>query len=42
MSANGKKDSAKIYVVVAVVIAVFIIAEWASVFFLGRGPAGYP
>jgi hypothetical protein len=41
MSSNTKSN-ARIYVVVAVVVAVFIIAEWASVFFFGRGPAGYP
>ncbi|HKM75674.1 MAG TPA: hypothetical protein VJZ32_04585 [Candidatus Bathyarchaeia archaeon] len=41
MSSKGK-GSARIYVAVAAIIAIFIIAEWASVFFFGRYPAGYP
>ncbi len=41
MSSKGK-ESARIYVAVAAIIAIFIIAEWASVFFFGRFPAGYP
>jgi len=41
MSSKGK-ESAMIYVAVAAIIAIFIITEWVSVFFFGRGPAGYP
>jgi hypothetical protein len=32
----------RVYVVVAAVIAVVIIVEWITVFFVGHVPAGYP
>jgi flagellar basal body-associated protein FliL len=38
----SKKHSAKLYVLITAAIAVFIVAEWISVFFFGRVPAGYP
>ena len=34
--------SARFYVLIAAAIALFIMAEWLSVFFFGRVPTGYP
>jgi len=32
----------KVYILIAAVIAGFILIEWISVFIFGRVPAGYP
>jgi hypothetical protein len=34
--------SARLYILVAAAIGVFIVIEWISVFFFGHIPAGYP
>jgi hypothetical protein len=33
---------AKLYVLIAAAIGLFIMAEWLSVFLFGRVPPGYP
>ncbi len=33
---------ANLYVLIAAVIGVVIVAEWITVFFFGHVPAGYP
>jgi len=39
---SKKPSGAKLYILITAAIAVFIVAEWISVFFFGRVPAGYP
>ena len=39
---SKKASGERIYILIAAVIAVFIITEWITVFFFGRVPAGYP
>jgi hypothetical protein len=39
---SKKPSNGRTYIVIAAVIAVFIVAEWITVFFYGHVPAGYP
>jgi len=39
---SKKPSSGKLYVLIAAVVAVFIITEWITVFFYGHVPPGYP
>ena len=39
---SKKPSGGRTYILIAAVIAVFIVAEWITVFFYGHVPAGYP
>lgn len=39
---SKKTSNGRTYILIATVIAVFIVAEWITVFFYGHVPAGYP
>jgi hypothetical protein len=39
---SKRERGAKFYVLIAAAIGLFIMAEWATVFFFGRVPPGYP